>query len=159
MASIMSLIKLLLKLSGTTQRMLSIHKATSKSHRQSQGHSPTERWSWRKVRSNPMVKKNCAHRAYFSSLRLHFCICVGQMPAHPRLLGRLSDALPPLFGAMGPAGICGRYVGIVVVEKVLRSRSVSISEMTSGGWVNCDYSPLSTPPLTTISIHIHRGKN
>lgn len=83
------------------------------------------------------------------------------MPAHPRLLRCLSDALPPLFGAMGPAGIRGRYVGIVVVEKVLRSKSVSISEMTSGGWVNCDYSPLSTPPLpplTTISIHLHRIK-
>lgn len=86
------------------------------------------------------------------------------MPAHPRLLGRLSDALPPLFGAMGPAGIRGRYVGIVAVEKVLRSRSVLISEMTSGGWVKCDYSPLSTaptlfPPLTTISIHVLRVKD
>lgn len=56
------------------------------------------------------------------------------MPAHPRLLGRLSDALPPLFGAMGPAGIRGRYVGTVVVEKVLRARSV-ISKRDDFRWV------------------------
>src|SRR5262249_41863745 len=89
-----------------------------------------------------------------ASFCLHFRIRVGQMPAHPRLLSRLSNALPPLLDAARPAGIRRRDVGTEIVEKVLCQR-VSISEMTFPGRMG--FSPFHHRDISIIT-YIHRSQ-